>query len=101
MMGQFKDIQGKIEEMKESIVLLEAEGNSGGGLISVRLNGKHMLTGVKIDSSLLCQENAEMLEDLIIAAHSDAHQKIEDLVAAKTQEITSGLPIPPGMKFPF
>ncbi|ACT57236.1 YbaB/EbfC family nucleoid-associated protein [Candidatus Liberibacter asiaticus] len=101
MVGQFKEIQGKMEKMKESITSLEAEGNAGGGMVSVRINGKNMLTGVKIDRSLLFEDNVEILEDLIIAAHSDAHKKIEDLVATKTQEITEGLPIPPGLKFPF
>ncbi|MEG8099050.1 YbaB/EbfC family nucleoid-associated protein [Candidatus Liberibacter brunswickensis] len=101
MMGQFKEIQSKIDKMKESIVVLEAEGNAGGGMVSIRLNGKNMLKEVKIDSSLLCKENVEILEDLIVAAHSDAYKKIEDLVATKTQEVTAGLPIPSDFKFPF
>ncbi|ADR51979.1 nucleoid-associated protein [Candidatus Liberibacter solanacearum] len=101
MMGQFKEIQGKMEKMKSSIMALEVEGNAGGGMVRVRLNGKHMLLEVKIEDSLLCKENSEILEDLIVAAHNDAHKKIEDLVAEKTQEATAGLSLPPGLNLPL
>ena len=59
------------------------------------------MRGVRVDPSLLNGEEAEILEDLIVAAHNDAKGKIEQLMAEKTQELTAGLPIPPGMKLPF
>jgi DNA-binding protein YbaB len=59
------------------------------------------LQGLKIDPSLLKPDEAEILEDLIVAAHADAKGKAETEVNAKMQEVTAGLPLPPGMKFPF
>ena len=56
---------------------------------------------MKIDPSLLKPEDADILEDLLVAAHADAKRKGEEFMAQKMSEITAGLPIPPGMKFPF
>jgi DNA-binding protein YbaB len=56
------------------------------------------IAGVKIDASLLKPEEAEILEDLIIAAHADAKAKVEELMKDKMRSLTGGLPLPPGMK---
>ena len=101
MMKQAKEIQAKFQAMQEEVAELEASGTSGGGMVTVTLSGKGDMRGVKIDPSLLSGEEAEILEDLIVAAHNDAKGKIEQLMAEKTQELTAGLPIPPGMKLPF
>jgi DNA-binding protein YbaB len=47
------------------------------------------------------EDDVEILEDLIIAAHNDAKVKAETMMAERTRELTAGLPIPPGMKLPF
>ena len=101
MMKQAKEMQAKFQAMQEEVATLEASGTSGGGMVTVTLSGKGDMRGVKIDPSLLSGEEAEILEDLIVAAHNDAKGKIEQLMAEKTQELTAGLPIPPGMKLPF
>ena len=101
MMKQAKEMQAKFQAMQEEVAELEASGTSGGGMVTVTLSGKGDMRGVKIDPSLLSGEEAEILEDLIVAAHNDAKGKIEQLMAEKTQELTAGLPIPPGMKLPF
>ncbi len=101
MMKQAKEMQAKFETMQEEMAGLEASGTAGGGMVSVTLSGKGEMRGVKIDPSLFDGEEAEILEDLIVAAHNDAKGKIEQLMAEKTQELTAGLPIPPGMKLPF
>ena len=101
MMKQAKEMQAKFQAMQEEVAMLEASGTSGGGMVTVTLSGKGDMRGVKIDPSLLNGEEAEILEDLIVAAHNDAKGKIEQLMAEKTQELTAGLPIPPGMKLPF
>jgi hypothetical protein len=59
------------------------------------------MLGLKIDPSLFKEDEVEILEDLVIAAHKDAKDKAEALAAEKTRELTAGLPIPPGMKLPF
>ena len=101
MMGKVKEMQEKMASMQEEVERLEMEGTSGGGLVTVRLNGKGIMLGLTVDPSLLKADEAEILEDLIVAAHNDAKSKVEAAVQQKTQELTAGLPIPPGMKLPF
>jgi len=101
MMGKVKEMQAKMEKMQAEVAALEVEGKSGGGLVHVRMNGKGELLGLKIDPSLFKEDEVEILEDLILAAHNDAKSKVEAVLQEKTREMTAGLPIPPGMKLPF
>lgn len=101
MMGKLKDMQSKMERMQTEIAELETEGVSGGGMVKVKLAGKGEMLGLSIDPSLFKEDDVEILEDLILAAHNDAKTKLEAAIAAKTREMTAGLPIPPGMKLPF
>jgi DNA-binding YbaB/EbfC family protein len=101
MMGKIKDMQAKMESMQEELAEMECEGVAGGGMVSVRLTGKGQMLGVKIDPSMFKEDDVEILEDLIIAAHNDAKAKVEAMMAERTKELTAGLPIPPGMKLPF
>ena len=98
MMKQAQEIQGRMQQMQEELAGLEVEGQSGAGLVTVRLTGKLDLRSLKIDPSLIKPEDAEMLEDLIVAAYQDAKAKAETAVHAKMQSITGGLPLPPGLK---
>jgi DNA-binding YbaB/EbfC family protein len=98
MMKQAQEIQGRMQKMQEDLANLEVEGQSGAGLVRVSLNGKFEVRRLKIDPSLLKPEDAEMLEDLIIAAFQDAKGKAEAAAQAKMQEITGGLALPPGLK---
>lgn len=101
MMKKAKEMQAKMQEMQEEIANLEITGSSGAGLVSITLNGQGNIKAIKIDPSLIKPEESEILEDLIMAAHNEAKAKIETAVAQKTQEMTAGLPIPPGFKLPF
>jgi len=101
MMKKAKEMQAKMQNMQEEMKQLAAEGKSGGGLVSVSLNGEGKIKAIQIDLSLMKAGEQEILEDLIMAAHNEAKEKIEAAVAQKTQEITAGLPIPPGLKLPF
>ncbi len=67
----------------------------------VTLNGKGEMKGVKIDPKLADPADMEMLEDLIVAAHRDAKDKIDAQTSAEMQKITGGMQLPPGMKLPF
>jgi len=98
MMKQAQEIQGRMQKMQEDLVNLEVEGQSGAGLVKVKLNGKLDARSLKIDPSLIKPEDAEMLEDLIVAAFQDAKGKAEAAVQAKMQEVTGGLSLPPGLK---
>ena len=72
MMKQAQELQAKMGEMQDKLAALEVTGISGGGMIEVTLNGKHEVRRVKIDPSLAGPSDVEVLEDLIVAAFSDA-----------------------------
>lgn len=101
MMGKVKEMQEKMQSMQAELEAMEVVGEAGGGMVGVTLTGKGVMTGVAIDPSLLNVEEREILEDLIVTAHNLAKEKAELLAQQKTQELTAGLPIPPGMKLPF
>ena len=101
MMGKVKEMQAKMEQMQAEIAALEVQGTSGGGLVTVMLDGKGNLKSLKVDPSLFKEDDVEILEDLIVAAHKDAKDKAEAEAAEKTKALTAGLPIPPGFKMPF
>ena len=76
VLEQAKNMQNKMKETQESIKKIEVEGVSGGGTVKVRLNGDGELIKLYISPEVM-RENKEILEDLIIAAHSDAKQKVK------------------------
>jgi DNA-binding YbaB/EbfC family protein len=98
MMKQAQELQGRMAELQAEMERTRVEGQSGGGLVVLTLNGKGELVGVKIDASLLKPEEVEILEDLVVAAHTDAKAKVERLLQEKMQTLTGGLPLPPGLK---
>jgi DNA-binding YbaB/EbfC family protein len=99
MMKQAQEIQGRMQQLQDELSTLEVEGQSGAGLVRVKLSGKFEARGVSIDPSLIKPEDAEMLEDLVLAAFQDAKVKADAAVQAKMAEITGGLGLPPGLKF--
>jgi DNA-binding YbaB/EbfC family protein len=101
MMSKAKEMQAKFQAMQEEIANIEASGQAGGGLVQVTLSGKFEMRSLKIDPSLFKEDDVEVLEDLILAAHNDAKAKVEAVMQEKSRELTAGLPIPPGMKLPF
>ena len=101
MLKQAQKMQTKMAEVQESLATHEITGGAGAGLVSVTLNGKGEMRGIKIDPSLIEGGDAEMLEDLIVAAFNDAKAKVEAHVATEMEQVTAGLPLPPGMKLPF
>lgn len=101
LMKQAQAMQGKMAEMQEKLESMEIEGSSGAGMITVTLNGKGAMRGVKIDPSLAKADEMEILEDLITAAHNDAKSKLERKVQEETANMMGGLELPPGFKLPF
>lgn len=101
LMKQAGEMQAKMQEMQEKIADLEATGEAGGGMVKVVLNGKGYAKGVAIERTLMKEDEAEILEDLIAAAINDAKSKLEIQSAEHMKEMTEGMPLPPGMKLPF
>jgi DNA-binding YbaB/EbfC family protein len=98
MMKQAQQLQGRMAEMQAEMERTLVEGRSGAGLVVVTLNGKGDMAEVKIDPSLLKPGEAEILEDLLVAAHADAKAKVEEAMKDKMKSLTGGLPLPPGLK---
>jgi nucleoid-associated protein EbfC len=101
MMGLMK----KAQEMQSRMAGVQAEldnvfvdGFSGGGMVKVSMTAKGDLKSVNIDPSLMVADEREILEDLIVAACSDARGRAERVMQERMSELTKGLPIPPGMK---
>jgi len=101
LMKQAQQMQAKMEEMQASLAAIEMTGSSGGGMISVTVNGKGEVRRIKIDPSIVSKDDTEMLEDLLVAACNDAKAKAEAHVAQEMGKLTGGLNLPPGMKLPF
>ena len=97
MMKQAKAMQEKMAQAQERLAALEVTGESGAGLVSVRMTGRHDVRGVTLDPSLM-SEDREVLEDLLAAAVNDAVRRVERAQKELMSEVTAGLPLPPGMK---
>lgn len=101
LMKQAQQMQAKMGEMQAKMAEMEVTGASGGGMLTVTLNGKYELKGIKIDKALVDPEDVEVLEDLIVAAFNDAKNKAESAMQEEMAKLTGGLNLPPGMKLPF
>ena len=100
IIDQAKNLQVKMKESQEKIKKIEAEGVSGGGTVKVSLNGDGELIKLNISPETM-KENKEIVEDLIIAAHSDAKLKLKSKTSEELSKITGGVTLPPGFKWPF
>jgi DNA-binding YbaB/EbfC family protein len=101
LMKQAKEMQAKMESAQAEVADLEVEGRSGGGLVKLSLTGGGNIKALKIDPSLISSEDAEILEDLVIAAYQDAKAKLDTAQAEKMKSAFGDMPLPPGMKMPF
>lgn len=100
LMKQAQEMQEKMQKMQEELSNAEVIGQSGAGLVSITMNGRHDVKRVTIDDSLM-QEEKEVLEDLIAAAINDAVRKIEQNTQQQMAGMTAGMQLPPGFKMPF
>lgn len=100
MMKQAQMLQANMQKAQAEIATIVCVGEAGGGMAKVTMNGKHEVSRVEIDKSLM-GDDKEMLEDLIAAAINDAVHKVEKATQAKMQGAMAGISLPPGMKMPF
>jgi DNA-binding YbaB/EbfC family protein len=100
LMKQAQAMQDNMKRAQDELALVEVEGQSGAGLVKVVMTCKHDVKRVTIDPSLLA-EDKDMLEDLVAAAFNAAVRRAEEVSTEKMGKLTAGLPLPPGMKFPF
>ena len=100
LMKQAQQMQENLQKAQAQLAEMEVEGQSGAGMVKVLMTGKHDVKRVTIDPSLM-SDDKEMLEDLIAAAVNDAVRRIDSTTQEKRSSVTAGMPLPPGMKFPF
>lgn len=98
--GKVKELQENMKVAQEKIALLEAEGESGGGIIKARVNGNKQVVKINIDPDIVSKEDREMIEDLCAAAVNSALEKIDIKIKEEMKSVTGGLPDIPGFKFP-
>lgn len=98
LMQQAQKMQETMQRAQEEIAKLEVTGSAGGGMVSVTLTGRKECRKVRIDPSVL--SDPEMAEDLVAAAFNDASNKVDAQSQEMMGSLTSGMPMPPGMKLP-
>ena len=88
MMKQVQAMQSKMADMQAKLETATVTGQSGGGLVKVTLTGKGAMSALNVDVSLLKEDEKEILEDLIVAAHADAKAKSEAMMAEEMKSVT-------------
>lgn len=109
LMKQAQEMQQKMQRLEQEIAQSEVTGEAGGGMVKITMTGRHDVSRVHIDDTLLggdarenlVGEQKQMLEDLIAAAMNDAVRRAEKNRQEKMSKLTAGIPLPPGFKFPF
>ena len=99
LMKQAQRMQENMQKAQDELANVEVEGQSGAGAVKIVMTCKHDVKRVVIDPSVM--DDKEMLEDLIAAALNDANRRAEQTAQERMAALTTGLPLPPGMKLPF
>lgn len=93
-MRQAQELQARLAKAQEDLANLTVEGSSGGGAVKVVMNGQQKIQSVKISREVVNPDEVEMLEDLVLAAITDATTKSQELAAKRLEGLTGGLKIP-------
>jgi nucleoid-associated protein EbfC len=101
LMKSMQQMQAKVADAQKKMETIEAEGQSGAGMVKITVTGDGRLSAITIDPSLMAEGEQEILEDLIKAAFEDARKKIEAMRSSMEKDLMGGLPLPPGFKMPF
>jgi DNA-binding YbaB/EbfC family protein len=94
MMKQAQKLQSKMLKMQEELAEKTVESSAGGGMVKVVANGKQQIVSIQIEEEVIDPEEAEMLQDLVLAAVNDALSKSQEMVSAEMSKLTGGLNIP-------
>ncbi|MEM7130659.1 MAG: YbaB/EbfC family nucleoid-associated protein [Chloroflexota bacterium] len=97
LMSQMEKLQEEMEKTQESLGDQEVTGSAGGGMVTVVATGKQEIRSISIKPEAVDPDDVEMLEDLVMAAITDAMQKSQDLAEEQMGDLTSGLGLPPGL----
>ncbi len=92
-----QNLQSRMGDMQERLQALSATGSAGGGMVRIEINGQMEVQRVRIDREAVDPDDIEMLEDLVLAAFTDASAKVKEKIREEMTTITGGLNLPPGL----
>jgi nucleoid-associated protein EbfC len=95
MQAMMQQAQKMQQKMQEEIALIRVEASAGGGMVSVKMDGKKNVMGVKIDPEVA--GDVEMLQDMVMAAFNEAGKKVDDEISQKMGGMLGGMGLPPGL----
>ena len=97
MLSQFRQVQ---ENLEKQIGEISVEASSGGGMVTVKMNGQKQLTDVRIEPEVFKSKDQEMLQELMLAAVNEATRRVDEELSKQVKDLTGGLPGLAGMKIP-
>ena len=89
-----QQMQGRLSKMQTELAERSVTGSAGGGMVTVTADGRGRVRGVRVDASAFADGDREMLEDLLLAAVSDAQRRAEELYQDELRKVTGGMPLP-------
>ncbi len=89
-----QQMQGRLTQLQTELTQQTLTGSAGGGMVKVTADGRGQVQSVQIDPSVMADEDVEMLEDLVLAAVSEAQRKAQELYRSEMSKVTGGLPLP-------
>lgn len=94
IMKQAQKVQQKMEEIQENLANENIQASSGGGMVTVVVNGKQEILSINIEKDVVNAEDIGMLQDLVVAAVNEGLKKSQDLVKERMKDVTGGMNIP-------
>lgn len=94
IMKQAKKLQERMAQLQKELETKTVEATSGGGMVSVVVNGKFELVSLKIEKDVVNPEDVDMLQDLLIAAVNEGIRKAQEMASSEMSKITGGMSIP-------
>lgn len=89
-----QQMQGRLSRMQTELAEQTVTGSAGGGMVTVTADGRGRVRAVKVDPAALAEGDAELVEDLVLAAVADAQRRAEELYADELRKVTGGMPLP-------
>ena len=97
MLKKAQALQAKMTEVQEELKTRELVGTAGGGKVKITMNGAQEVTAISIDPDVVKADEADLLEDLVLAAFRDARGKVTKMVEEEMSRVTGGMGLPPGL----
>ncbi len=94
LVKNISNLQSQMQKVKDELATLTTTGSAGGGIVQVTLNGQFVMTSIKLDPVAVDPRDVPMLQDLILAAHHDAMDKMQEMIKEKSGSMLGGLNIP-------